>query len=313
MILTVTLNSAIDRLLFIDEIKPGTTMRPQKMLEGVGGKGFDTSVVLQTLGAENLALGFVTGVTGRQLTALLDNYAIRQDLIWVAGETRIAHVLIETRHHRHSHVIAAGLSVSGDDYDLFIEQYQDHLKQASWVIAAGSIAIGVPISAYRQLVELAHQAGVPILIDSSGPAVLETVPVRPTILKMNQDEFSQTFNLQAGSMPELIDQARSVRQREKLPALVITCGATGTYIFGPEASYQAAAPPQQAVNAAGAGDGVSAALVWRLEQGDRWPEALRWAAATGAAVVLTERTAECQLKDIKRLRQETRLQTWPEA
>jgi fructose-1-phosphate kinase PfkB-like protein len=68
-----------------------------------------------------------------------------------------------------------------------------------------------------------------------------------------------------------------------------------------EGSFLATSPPLEEVNAAGAGDGVSAALVWRLSLRDRWPEALRWAAATGAAVVLTEGTAECRPEDVQRI------------
>lgn len=285
-------------------------MRPHKMLEGVGGKGFDTSVVLQTLGGKNIALGFVAGPTGAQLVKLLDRYNISYDLVWVEGETRIAHVLIETSHHRHSHVIAAGLSVSMEAYQEFIERYQKRVRQASWVIASGSLATGVPVSAYRQLAQMAQQAGVPILIDSSGPPILEALSTGPTILKMNEAEFAQTFGVHTDSMPVLMVEARRLREREKLPALIVTCGAAGILALTPEASYLATAPPQRAVNAAGAGDGVSAALVRRLSQGDGWPEALRWAAAAGAAVVLTEVTAECRLADVERLRPQTKVQVW---
>jgi 1-phosphofructokinase family hexose kinase len=301
MILTVTLNSALDRLLFIDEFQPGTTMRPYKMLECVGGKGFDVSVVLQALGAKNVALGVVAGLTGQQLVKLLDGYGINYDLVWVEGETRIAHVLVEKLHHRHSHVIAAGLSVSLEGYQALLARYQAYLKQVKWVIASGSLASGVPVEAYRQLVGLAQQAGIPILIDSSGPPLLATLPVRPTILKMNEQEFAQSFALQVDTLDDLIKAGKAIRTQEQLPALIITYGAKGTLLFTAEASYLATTPPQPAVNAAGAGDGVSAALVWRLAEGDDWPEALRWAVATGAAVVLTEGTADCHRADVERL------------
>jgi 1-phosphofructokinase family hexose kinase len=310
MILTVTLNSALDRLLFIDEFRPGTTMRPYQMLEGVGGKGFDVSVVLQTLGAENVALGVVAGPTGRQLIGLLDKYGISYELVWVGGETRIAHVIVETAHHRHSHLVAAGLSVSADSYREFIERYERLLNQASWVIGGGSLAAGVPVSAYAELAELARQRGVPMLIDSAGPPLVEAAAVRPAILKMNEIEFSESFGIQAGSLAELRLKAQALREQRQLPALVITCGAAGILAVTQEGSYLAAAPPQPAANAAGAGDGVSAALVWRLAQEYNWPEALRWAAATGAAVVLTEVTAECRWADIERLVAQTTVEVW---
>lgn len=283
-------------------------MRPDKMVESVGGKGFDASVVLQTLGAKNIALGFVAGQTGRQLAGLLDRYGITHDLTWVEGETRIAHVLVETRHHRHSHLIAAGLLVSPEAYQEFLERYRFHLGQAMWVIAGGSLAEGVPVASFRQLTEMAQAAGVFMLIDSFGPPLLEALATPPAILKMNQDEFAQSFNIaEVDTLDELIPQAQALRQREQLPALVLTCGAAGILACTAEASYLATAPPQQALNAAGAGDAVSATLVWQLSQGDNWPEALRWAAATGAAVVLTEGTADCHLADIERLMSETRV------
>ncbi len=301
MILTVTPNSALDRVLFIDQFQAGTTMRPTKMIESVGGKGFDTSVVLQTLGVENVALGFVAGLTGQQLVSLLDGYGISHDLVWVEGETRIAHVVVETRHRRHSHLITAGLSVSPEAYQAFLERFQAHLDTAAWVAAGGSLAAGVPVSCYRHLTEMAQAAGVSTLVDSFGSPLLETVPVLPAILKMNQAEFAQSFGGQANTLTELIPQAQALRERKKLPALVLTCGAAGVVAYTATGSYLATAPLQQAVNAAGAGDGVSAALVWRLSLGDDWPDALRWAAATGAAVVLTEGTADCHLADIERI------------
>jgi 1-phosphofructokinase family hexose kinase len=305
MILTVTLNSALDRILFIDEFRSGATMRPHKVVEAVGGKGFDVSVVLQTLGAENIGLGVVAGLTGQQLVRLLDRYGITYDLIWVEGETRIAHVVVETKYHRHSLLTTAGLLVSPEAYQAFVERYRVQLGQTAWVIAGGTLAAGVPVSAYRQLIEMAHQAGVPILVDSSGPPIQETLVVPPTILKMNDDEFAQTFETQAKTLEELASQAKTIYERERLCALVITCGSEGILAFTSEGAYLATVPSQQAVNAAGAGDGVSAALGWRLSQGDSWPEALRWAAATGAAVVLTEGTADCHIIDIERLYPQT--------
>jgi 1-phosphofructokinase family hexose kinase len=308
MILTVTANSALDRVLFIDEFQPGMTMRPHKMVESVGGKGFDVSVVLQTLSVENMALGFVAGLAGQQLVKLLDGYGIRHDLVWVTGETRIAHVVVETRRHRHSHLIIDALSVSPEAYQTLLDQYRVYLDQATWAIAGGSLATGVPVSCYRDLVEMAQAARVPILIDGFGPPLLEALSARPTILKMNRDEFAQSFGIHLGSLDNLVVEAQKLREREQLSALVITCGVNGVLALTSEGAYLATTPPQQAVNAAGAGDSVSAALAWRLSRGDDWPEALRWATATGAAVVLTEGTADCNLVDIERILPQTNVQ-----
>jgi fructose-1-phosphate kinase PfkB-like protein len=116
---------------------------------------------------------------------------------------------------------------------------------------------------------------------------------------MNRRELSQTFGVAACSLAELAAQAAQLCRREDLPALVVTCGEEGILAITGQGSYRAIAPPQDEVNAAGAGDAVSAALVWRLSLGETWQQALRWAAAASEAVVLTEATADCRLSDVE--------------
>lgn len=301
MILTLTPNAALDRILFIDEFKPGTVMRPERILDRVGGKGLDSSVALRAFGVDTLALSFVAGDAGRRLAGLLNGYGIRHDLIWLAGETRIAHVVVETRRRRHSHIIAGALPVPPEAAVAFLERFRVHVSRAGWVIAAGTLPPGVPRAYYRRMVEIARQAGVPILIDSSGPPVQAVLAAPPTVLKMNWQEFNQTFNVSTGSLEHLVTAARAVAAREHLQALVITCGRRGILAFTPDGDFQAAGPPQEEVNAAGAGDAASGVLAWKLSLGATWPEALRWAAATSAAVVLTEGTADCNRADVDRL------------
>jgi 1-phosphofructokinase family hexose kinase len=301
MILTVTPNSALDRVIFIDEFQPGTAMRAAKMIHSVGGKGCDASVALRTFEVDTLALTFVAGPHGELLMRLLDSYGIRHDLIWLEGDTRIVHILLETQHHRTSLVTAGALAVPPEGFAQLLEGYKTHLSRAVWVIAAGSLAPGLPPSFYQTVVQMAQAAHAPILIDAFGPPILATLSTPPTILKMNRTEFGKTFSLSANTLTELQTQAQAVREREKLPALVLTCGEEGILALTPEGIFLAISPTQQPVNTAGAGDTASAMLAWRLSQGDTWPEALRWAAAGGAACVLTEGTADSRRPDVERL------------
>lgn len=301
MILTVTPNAAVDRVIFIDEFQPGTAMRATRTIHSVGGKGCDTSVALRTFEIDTLALTFVAGPHGDLLAQLLDNYGIRHDLIWLEGDTRIVHVLLETKHHRTSLVTAGTLSIPPAGLAQLIERCQTYLPQADWLIAAGSLAPGLPTSFYQTMVELARAAQVPILVDAFGPPILAMLPTPPDILKMNQVEFEKTFGLSAPSLAELQALAQTVREREKLAALVLTRGEEGILALSPEGVFLATAPLQQAVNTAGAGDTASAMLAWRLSLGEGWAEALRWAAAGGAACVLTEGTADSRRPDVERL------------
>jgi 1-phosphofructokinase family hexose kinase len=301
MILTVTLNTALDKVIFIDEWTSGLPMRTSKILTCVGGKGLDSSVVLRHLGVETAGLCFVAEESGKELLRTTEEYGIRPIPVWVGGETRLAHVIIEKRHHRHSHIISGALSITDGHCRQMLELFSKWVKGADYVICAGSIPAGVPTDLYARMTVIAHQNGIPLLIDSQLAAICDSLPARPDIVKLNWDEFERTFQIQAANLPALVESGTRVYQQYGIRALVLTCAADGILAFTPDGAFHAIAPRQQAVNAAGAGDAVSSALAWRLSQGDAWPEALCFAAATSAAVVLTERTADCHMEDIVKI------------
>jgi 1-phosphofructokinase family hexose kinase len=301
MFLTVTANSALDRVIFIDEFIPGKTMRPLKLIESVGGKGFDTSVVYRALDQETLALGFVAGETGKALVKLLDKYRIEHDLIWVNGETRIADVIVETRHNRHSHLITDSYTVNPEALDKLLMRFETVVSKASWVVASGSIPEGIPTNFYGVLTKIARKFDIPILIDCPGELALQTFPFHPTIVKMNESEYSETFHTEITSLDDLKQKALSSCHSYDIKNLVITCGEKGILAITTEGCYLAASPKQKEINAAGAGDAASATLTWRLSLGDTWRQALQWAAASSAATVLTEGTADCNFVDAQRI------------
>ena len=310
MILTLTANAALDRVIFIEEFVPTTTMRSPRFIECAGGKGFDTSVALRGLGQRTTAIGFVAGYYGNLLVNVLTNYGIDIDPIWLPGETRLANVIVETARARHSHVMIGALPVSAADTEAMLDRFRAHLPAAMWVVAAGSLPPGMPPTFYDTVTEIAHAAGKPILLDATGAPLLEALTARPDIVKLNQDEFIDTFGLTGGDLPTIVDAARRVRHEHSLPALALTCGREGVVIVTAEGVVQAQAPVQRAVNAAGAGDAASAAIVWRRSLGDSWAETVRWAAAISAASVVTEGTAEVRFADVEHLLPDVRVVEW---
>ncbi len=305
MILTLTPSPVLDRILLIDEFCPGATVRQPQFIDKVGGNGLGVSMALKTLGKDTRALGFVAGQHGRRMATLLSGYGVRHDFTWVRGETRISHVLVEKLHHRHSHIIVGDLTVSGRDTADLLLKYKSYVRQAKWVVAGGSLPHGASKNLYRNLVEIAQKANVSILLDVKGTAAESILNTPPSILKMSWEEFTHVFNRPATTVDELINQAQLVFRQYRLPALVITCGKEGMVAFTADGAWRATTPPQPEINAAGAGDNASAALVWRLSEGNDWPEALRWAAAMGAASVLTVGTADCDYEDIERILPQT--------
>jgi 1-phosphofructokinase family hexose kinase len=301
MILTVTPNSALDKVIFIEEWVPGSPMRTDKIVTSVGGKGLDTSVVLSCLGVKTVGLAFVAGSIGRELIKIVEGYGIVSDPIWVEGETRVAHVIVENKHRRHSHIITGRLSINQEKIEEFFERYRIRLKEASWVTCGGSIPPDFSPTLFCRIVKEAHQADVPVLIDGSGDVLEVTISTLPDIIKMNWREFELTFDVEAPSFNELIHHARRIANDLHIKSLVLTCSSEGILAFTINGPYHVSVPKQEPVNAAGAGDAVSAALAWRLSAGDKWSEALKWAGAVSSASVLTEGTADCEISDVHRI------------
>ena len=301
MILTITPNAALDRIFFIDEWTPGLPMRIDKMVTAVGGKALDASVSLACQGVHSTAVTFVAGRIGRELLELLSGYDVRVYPVWVEGETRVAHVVAEKVAQHHTHLIAGNMIINDSHVQTLFKLLLPLLKQASWLVSGGSLPAGMDTRFFAQVLEMANQAGVSSLIDTSAVPIKPILDVRPTILKINQVEFENAFALPVPTIDALLSAGQRVMAAHKLPNLIITCGAQGLYALTASGIYHAQAPLQVVVNAAGAGDAIAGTLPYRLAQGDSWMEALRQATAVSAATVLTEKTAECRPEDVTRI------------
>ena len=298
LFLTITPNAVLDLLLFIPEFQPGTPVHVNRAVRSVGGKALDASVALHHLGQDSLAVCCLAGQTGKELRAVLSGYPrLHPQVVAVGGETRTAHILVEVNHSRHTHIFSGGLQLTLVQQDELVERCREFIPQTRFALTGGTLPPGLPVDFFHTLAGLCAVQNVPLLVDSWGQPLLACLPGHPTVIKMNRDEFGWTFGSAPNNLTELARRARAARQAHAILAMVITCGGEGLLAFTPQGDFHAWAPPQGVVNAAGAGDAASAALAWRLVEGDAWPAALVWAAAASAASVLTEGTADLRLVD----------------
>ena len=301
MILTVCPNTAVDKIIFIKKWTPGVPMRTNEMTVCVGGKGLNSSVVLSQLGVETVGIGFFAGKVGEELVEILNDYGIIPEPIWVDGTTRIAHVIAEKETNIHSHVIVGEAVVTESQQQTFVQKFRERIKQADWVIFAGSIPPSVNADFYTGLIQIAKEAGVPSLIDSQKEFIVEAIKAKPDIVKLNWEEFEWTFDRKAETLGDLIAQSRQLKAERDIKTLILTLSKDGILALTPEGDYLAKAPYQSPVNAAGAGDSVSSTLAWRLSLGETWESALKWASAVSAATVLTQRTGDVNMADVERI------------
>lgn len=301
MILTACPNTALDIILFVDEWTPGIPVRTNRVVHCVGGKGLDSSVVLSQLGVHTTAIACFAGFMGKQLLDIVNEYGIKIEPVWVDGESRVSYVVAEAKNKRHTHIIAGEMEITREHRDIFIDKFIQHLYQADMVIMAGSLPTSMDVDFYALLVSAANQAGVPCLIDSQKASMRTAINEKPFIVKMNWEEFEWTFGCKANNLDELIHKASEVKKIHAIRNMVLTLSKEGILALTEDGEFLAKAPLQEPVNAAGAGDAVSAALGWRLSLKEDWDVALRWAAAISAAAVLTERTGDVHIEDVQHI------------
>ncbi len=300
MILTVTLNTAIDRTLFIKDFQWGQTIRASQAVVGMGGKATDTSWILGELGIPNCAMGFAAGDVGHQMKKMLEDRGSRTDFVWVKGETRTNIVIISESGQGQSTLVSEGLVISEKEVAEFRKKYTRQLKKAQCVVIGGSIPAGVGPLIYTEIVKEARQMGVPVVFDASGPGLRTGLEGQPTVTKPNIDEISDLAGHKVTTIQQTYRAAKELQ--EKTPtSFIITLGAEGALAVLSDRAYLIPPLKIQVVSTAGAGDAVLAGLSIALAKKQPLEEGLRLGFAAAAAVCLTPATADCRRTDVEAL------------
>lgn len=302
MILTVTPNPTLDRVVFVRGFRLGAIVRGEREILTPSGKGVDASLVLRALGLPTLATGLQAGRQGRLALELLDEIGVPHDFVWADGDTRHALVLVDRESGAQSTISVATLQAEARHLHILIETIQSHLPRSQAVVLAGSLPPGWPADAYCRMIEVCRAAGVLTLLDTSGAALAATLApdgIHPDMVKVNAAEFDSLFP--PGDARALIERAAALRAQLRNNAVIVTLGAAGVLAATSDGIWRALPPRVEVVNDAGAGDALAGCLAWARGAGHDWPAALRLGVAAAAAVVTTPGTAQCAKATVDRL------------
>ncbi|MFE7108413.1 1-phosphofructokinase family hexose kinase [Streptomyces sp. NPDC057575] len=302
MILTVTLNTALDLTYGVPELVPHASHRVSEMSERPGGKGLNVARVLSALGHETVVTGFAGGSTGAVLRELLAGLPatdapgpeapgttpapiapapITDALVTVAGNTRRTIAVVDRATGDTTQLNEPGPLVTADEWTALLGRYEELLAGADAVALCGSLPPGIHVGAYAELVRAARAAGVPVLLDTSGEPLRRGIAARPDLIKPNADELAQL----TGSR-EPMRATRDARRRGA-HGVIASLGPDGMLAVTPDGVWQAAPPARVPGNPTGAGDSAVAGLLSGLVEGLSWPDRLRRAVALSTATVLS--------------------------
>lgn len=304
MIITVTLNPALDQTVEVEHLVLADTNRVSAPLRvDISGKGINVARGLKALGCEVFACGLAPGQRGRQIEQHLLDSGIGCDFVHVSGETRTNITVLDRSTHTSTQLLLPGPQLDPAAIDELHERLRRRLQPGGWLVLTGSIPPGGDPGIYGDLIRMATEMGAFTAFDADGPIVEPVLAsgVYPTLLKMNDHELSRLCHMEIEDDQLALQVARKLHARG-IPNVVITLGGEGAVAVTTDGEYMVRPPRIDVVSAVGAGDGFMSGLLCGLVRDGAWESALTLATATGAAICLAPGTVLRTPADVERLR-----------
>ncbi|MDR2387710.1 MAG: 1-phosphofructokinase [Deltaproteobacteria bacterium] len=285
MIYTLTLNPALDYLVNLESLIPGSTNRSIGETIIWGGKGINVSRVLFNLGFDSVTLGFIAGFTGEALKKGLLALGLRTDFIEL--ERGLTRINVKVKAKEETEINGSGPLVSLEAIETLMNKVAK-LNKGDTLIMAGNIPPNVGQDIYERLLVSQAGHGVRVVIDTSGPALKRVLKHQPTLVKPNINELNEICDKKALSDDQIIENAKRLQEMGAQNVLVSMAGAGALLVQSNGQSHRVKSAQGQVKNSAGAGDslvaGFLAGLMWDLP-----PEgALALGAAAGSATAFSE-------------------------
>lgn len=291
LILTLTLNPTVDICCEVDHLEDVGKTRAQVRFVAAGGGGINVARGVARLGGRATALHTAGRETGQRLNRLLDEEGIEHLALGIAGETREAFVLFETESRRSYHIVPPGPRIEDHEARRCLDALARALGTHQYVVASGSLPGGVPDDFYAAVARQVKAAGSRLVLDTSGPALRESLQEGVFLLRCNRSEAAWLV----GTPVRGFDDARAVNEHllaAGVEVAITTLGELGALCSTGRSHTELRAPalPAEPLSDAGAGDSMVAALAVRLVAGDDPVDACALGVAVAAASVLTPGT-----------------------
>lgn len=298
MIYTLTLNPSIDYIINMENFIPGNINLTKSEYKLPGGKGINVSQVLNNLETPNTALGFIGGFTGDFIKKSLDKKNINNNFIEVDGDTRINIKMKDSSNE--SEINGNSPKILSEELEKLKEKLK-LLTSKDTLVLSGSVPKSITSSIYKDIMDtLPH--GVKIILDAKDEALLEGIKGKPYMIKPNNHELGDIFNVKLKSIEDIIFYGKKLIDLGA-KNIIVSMAGDGALLITPNHSYIADAPKGKLINSVGAGDSLVAGFTYGIYKNLDIVEAFKLGIACGSASAFSENLctkieAEKLLKEI---------------
>ncbi len=285
MIYTVTFNPSLDYIVSVEDFRPGLTNRTDSELLLPGGKGINVSIVLKNLGISSIALGFVAGFTGDEVVRRLTEMGVESGFIGIGeGFTRIN---LKLQSIDGTEINGQGPKISREKVQMLMEQLS-RLEEGDVLFLSGSIPASMPDNTYQKIMERLDNRNVRLVVDATKDLLLNALPYHPFLIKPNNHELGEIFDVELGTRSEVISYAGKLKERGAQNVLVSMAGEGAVLVAADGKVYEAPAPEGVLINGVGAGDSMVAGFMAGYMEKEDYEYAFHMGLAAGSASAFSE-------------------------
>lgn len=284
MILTVTLNAAIDRTVAVPNLRLGQRHRAVEEHTVAGGKGVNVARALRLLGRPVIATGLAGGPTGTRITGQLTGEGVLNDFTRIEEESRTNLAVIDPTSGEQTEINERGPAVNPHEEEAFVEKLLYLAQGAEICVMAGSVPPGVDSAIYGRLVAELRRLDVPVLLDSDGEPMRVGLRAGPAVVAPNAAEAEEAVGHEFNEPDDLVRGLRELIEMGAAEA-IITREAGCVAIVGESstrARYEVEIDPLEPIAAVGSGDAFLAGYVSARYGGGSARECLAYGVACGA-------------------------------
>ena len=285
MIITVTLNPALDKTVEIPDFSLDAVNRITAMRTDPGGKWLNVSKVIAKLGGTSTVVGVLGGTTGRRIADAMDALGIACQFTFVDGETRTNLKVIDPARHTNTDLNEPGLTVDQETLDHMRDALVAAIRPGDIVVLSGSLPKGAPADTYGSWTAACRTAGARVFLDADGEPLAHGLAAKPYLAKPNNHELSRLTGRALETADDLLAAARTLIA-DGVERVVVSMGGDGALFVSADGAYRAEGLRVPVGSTVGAGDSMVAALAYAAEQGMADADTVRLAVATSAANVM---------------------------
>lgn len=306
MIITVTMNPAIDKTVELEHFEHGGLNRLKNITLDAGGKGINVSRTMKELGGETIACGFVAGDSGQTILRILKKQGIPADFVEVDGETRTNMKVVEPD-GTVTELNEPGPTVSENKLDELIEKLLGYANEEALFILAGSIPSGVSKTVYRRIITAVKERGAKVFLDADGELFVNSLEAKPNMIKPNRVELEEYVKADHRLDEEELIRAAKQFVDQGIELIAVSMGSEGAMFLQGQMVLRCPALAVKPHSTVGAGDAMVAALAYGISRNMTLQECAILGMATSAGAVTTKGTKPPSRELVEKLMKKTKV------